>query len=356
MGEVLRTRTPDIQLFRDIFNASPSALRSRVEDITKKRKAEEARFRHSAIVESSQDAIASVTLDGVITSWNAGAQRIFGYTESETIGRHVTMLVPPELPDEENKILETLRAGGQIEQFETVRVTKTGEKINVSLSISPIKNASGEIVGCSGMARDITERKRAEEALRTSEERFRLAAQAGKMYAYEWDVATDVVIRSGDIGAVLGSTSAELLTRQQILARVHPDDKARFAALVTERTPDSPNVQITYRMLGDDGSFVWLEKTAHAFFDASGRIVRMIGMVSAVTERKRAEEALRTSEERLRLAQQAAQIGTFEWNIRTGLNTWTPELESMHGLPHCGFSGKQTAWENLLHPDDRARL
>jgi PAS domain-containing protein len=107
MGEVLRTRTPDIQLFRDIFNASPSALRSRVEDITKKRKAEEARFRHSAIVESSQDAIASVTLDGVITSWNAGAQRIFGYTESETIGRHVTMLVPPELPDEENKILET---------------------------------------------------------------------------------------------------------------------------------------------------------------------------------------------------------------------------------------------------------
>ena len=85
MGEVLRTRTPDIQLFRDIFNASPSALRSRVEDITKKRKAEEARFRHSAIVESSQDAIASVTLDGVITSWNAGAQRIFGYTESETI-------------------------------------------------------------------------------------------------------------------------------------------------------------------------------------------------------------------------------------------------------------------------------
>ena len=355
MGEVLRTRTPDIQLFRDIFNASPSALRSRVEDITKKRKAEEARFRHSAIVESSQDAIASVTLDGVITSWNAGAQRIFGYTESETIGRHVTMLVPPELPDEENKILETLRAGGQIEQFETVRVTKTGEKINVSLSISPIKNTSGEIVGCSGMARDITERKRAEEALRTSEERFRLAAQAGKMYAYEWDVATDVVIRSGDIGAVLGSTSAELLTRQQILARVHPDDKARFAALVTERTPDNPNVQITYRMLGDDGSFVWLEKTAHAFFDASGRIVRMIGMVSAVTERKRAEEALRTSEERLRLAQQAAQIGTFEWNIRTGLNTWTPELESMHGLPHCGFSGKQTAWENLLHPDDRAR-
>src|SRR5262249_49587925 len=131
--------------------------------------------------------------------------------------------------DEENKILETLKAGGRIEQLETVRVTKTGKKINVSLSISPIKDSNGAIVGVSGIARDIT-------------------------------------------------------------------------------------------------------------------------------ERKRHEEALRISEERMRLAQQAARIGTFEWNIETGVNSWTPELEAMYGLPHGGFGGTQTAFENLLHPDDRARV
>jgi PAS domain S-box-containing protein len=124
-----------------------------------------ARLRLATIVESSDDAIASGTRDGIIVSWNAGAQRMYGYTEAEVVGKPITILVPPELPDEENKILETVRAGGRIENFETVRVTKAGKRISVSLSISPIKDSSGAIVGLSGIARDITERKLAEAAL-----------------------------------------------------------------------------------------------------------------------------------------------------------------------------------------------
>jgi len=154
-----------------LLKSRPSPLvLAMVEDITEKKKAEEARFRHAAIVESSEDAIASVTLDGVIVSWNAGAQHIYGYSEAEVVGKSVHILVPPELPDEENKILETLRAGGRIEHFETIRVTKTGKRINVSLTISPLKDSSGKTVGISGIARDITERKRAEERLREYEE------------------------------------------------------------------------------------------------------------------------------------------------------------------------------------------
>src|SRR6267143_770869 len=99
-----------------------------VEDITDKQRAEEARFRHAAIVESSEDAIASGTLDGIIVSWNTGAQKMYGYTEAEAVGKPISMLVPPELPDEENKILEALRAGGHISQFETVRVAKPGKE------------------------------------------------------------------------------------------------------------------------------------------------------------------------------------------------------------------------------------
>ena len=136
-----------------------------VEDITEKRRAEEARFRHAAIVESSEDAIISKNLDAVIESWNAGAQRIFGYTESEALGQPITILIPPELRDEENKILERLRAGERIEHYETIRRTKSGKRVNVSLSIAAIKDSSGTTVGFSKIARDITERKLAEAAL-----------------------------------------------------------------------------------------------------------------------------------------------------------------------------------------------
>src|SRR6201998_1645550 len=127
-----------------------------VEDITDKKKAEGARSRHAAVIESSDDAIASGTLDGIIVSWNAGAQHMYGYTEAEAVGKPITMLLPPELRDEENKILETVKAGGHIEHFETVRVTKTGQRIHVTLTISPIKDSSGRMVGVSGIARDIT--------------------------------------------------------------------------------------------------------------------------------------------------------------------------------------------------------
>jgi PAS domain S-box-containing protein len=149
-----------------LLNSRPSPLViAMIEDITDKKKAEEARFRLAAVVESSDDAIASGTLDGIIVSWNAGAEKIYGYTEAEVLGKPINILVPPELPDEENKILEVLRAGGPIQNFETVRVTKTGKRIHVSLTISPIKDSSGRTVGCSGIARDITERKLADAAV-----------------------------------------------------------------------------------------------------------------------------------------------------------------------------------------------
>src|SRR5499433_1212774 len=164
-----------------LLKHTPPLVVAMVEDITEKKKLEEARLRHAAVIESSDDAIASGTLDGIIVSWNAGAQKIYGYTEAEAVGKSITMLVPPELPDEENKILDTLRAGDRIEHFETVRVTKTGKRINVSLTVSPIKDSSGRIVGISGIARDITERKLAEQALRASEERLRLAQWAARI-------------------------------------------------------------------------------------------------------------------------------------------------------------------------------
>src|SRR5258705_93103 len=137
------------------------------------------------------------------------------------------------------------------------------------------------------------ERKIASRELEESEGRFRLAAQAGKMYAYEWDVATDAVTRSTEHVGVLGfSDQAKQLTRRQLVARVHPEDRALFVGSVDQVSPENPTTHISYRILRPDGSVVWLEKSARAFFDERGKVLRTIGMVADITQRKLAEEAL----------------------------------------------------------------
>ncbi len=148
-----------------------------------------------------------------------------------------------------------------------------------------------------GMAVDITDRKLADEALRESEECLRLAIQAGRMYAFDWDVITDVIVRSEESTHIFGLTGEPIkLTKRELLARVHPEDRATFTNSIVECTPESPNTQISYRLLRPDGSVIWLERTGHAFFDEQGRMVRMIGMVTDITERKLAEDKLQEYE------------------------------------------------------------
>ena len=134
-------------------------------DITERKQAEEAQRRLAAIVRSSDDAIVSKDLNGIITSWNAAAQRIFGYSEAEVAGQPITIIIPPEFLKEESLILQRLRAGEHIQHYETVRVTKQGTRVNVSLTISPMRDSEGQVVGASKIARDITERLRTDQSL-----------------------------------------------------------------------------------------------------------------------------------------------------------------------------------------------
>ena len=138
-------------------------------DVTERKRGEQATRLLAAVVESSHDAIVSKDLDGIITSWNKGAERLFGYAAEEAVGQHITLIIPPDRRDEERAIIERLKRGEGVDHFETVRIRKDGSLLDVALTISPIKDAAGGIVGASKLARDITERKRAEDALRQAQ-------------------------------------------------------------------------------------------------------------------------------------------------------------------------------------------
>ena len=153
-------------------------------DITERKRAEEMRERLAAVVESSDDAIIGKTLDGVITSWNRGAENLFGYSSSEAEGKPIAMLLPPERTSEELDILARIGRGESVERFETVRVRKDGKTIDVSVTISPIRNSSGAIVGASKIARDITDRKRADQRLADKVEELARSNRELEQFAY----------------------------------------------------------------------------------------------------------------------------------------------------------------------------
>ena len=306
-----------------LLKSSPSPLvLAMVEDITDKKKAEEARYRHAAVIESSDDAIASGTLDGIIVSWNTGAQKLYGYTEAEAVGKPISMLVPPELPDEEIKILETLKSGDRIEHFETVRVTKTGKRINVSLTISPIKDSTGRTVGISGIARDITERKLAEQilcetnrALETQTAVLRSQEELLKIFVKNVPAAVAMFDRDMRYLQVSNRWCTDYLRgRTQILGRSHyeifPDMPERWKEVHRRGLQGETQRADEDRWDGQDGPH-WARWEVRPWKTPEGTVGGILILAEDITRRKQMEEALRESEDKLRLLLDSTAEGIY---------------------------------------------
>ena len=267
------------------------------QDITGRKQAEEAQARLAKIVETSDDAIISKSIDGIIQTWNAGAERMFGYPAEEVVGKPITVLIPPERLPEEEKILQQLRRGKAVEQFETLRLTRDGRPIDVSLTISPLKNANGNVVGASMIVRNITERKQAGDALRESEQRFRALVLASSdlmcRMSPDWSEMRQVYDKNFVV-------ETEEPNGNWLEHYVHRADQPRLMALVREAIRTKSLFEMEHRVRRADGSWGWMLSRAVPLLDAKGEIVEWFGTGSDVTEQKRAEQALRESEERFR--------------------------------------------------------
>ncbi len=239
----------------------------------------------AAIVESSDDAIVGKTLDGVVTSWNAAAERIFGYAADEAIGRHITLIIPEDRHHEEAEIIARIRAGDRVRHFETVRRCKSGELITVSITVSPIRDASGVVVGASKIARNITHQKRTEEQLR-------LAREAAEIGLWDVDVVNDVLYWDARCKAMFGISADVPVTLKDFYDGLHPDDReATVCAYRDAQDPDKRSFyDVEYRTIGrEDGQVRWVAAKGRAIFDANGRCVRVLGNTIDITERKTTE-------------------------------------------------------------------
>ena len=268
-------------------------------DVTERKKAEGATGLLAAIVDSSDDAIISKNLDGLITSWNRAAERIFGYTAEEAVGRHVTLIIPDERREEETEILGRLKRGERVNHFHTVRVRKDGGSIDVSLTISPVRDSSGRIIGASKVARDITTQRRAEAELRESEERFRVIVQATPECVKVVDSdGTVLAMNSAGCGMVEADSDADVIGKS-VYDLIAPEFRQKFVDF-NERVCQGNKGQVDFQIIGLKGMRRWMETHSVPMRDpATGRTVQL-AVTRDVTARKEADERLRRSEEELR--------------------------------------------------------
>jgi diguanylate cyclase (GGDEF)-like protein/PAS domain S-box-containing protein len=271
-------------------------------DITERKQAKTELCRHkdqlaqlAAIVESSQDAMISQSPDGIITSWNRAAEQLFGYTRQEMIGCAVSILIPLEYQTEEVLICQRIHQGERVETYQTKRRHQNGSLIDVALTISPIQDENGTVIGTSKILRDITERKQAEAALQASQARWQFALEGSGDGVWDWNVQTNEVFFSRQWKTMLGYGEAEIGNHlEEWSSRVHPDDIAQcYAGLNGHFNQETPVYQNEHRVRCKDGSYKWiLDRGKVIEWTQAGQPLRMIGIHTDISERKQAEKSL----------------------------------------------------------------
>lgn len=321
-------------------------------EVVVRKRTEEMRERLAAIVESSDDAIISKTLDGTISAWNRGAEKVFGYSAAEMVGKPMRVLFPPERIDEESDILARIKRGESVEHFETVRVRKDGTNIDVSVTISPIRDGHGVIVGASKVARDITGRKQAEEALREKERRLSESQRIAHIGSWAYDLKDPAArfVWSDELYPLYGVSSETFVpTLESLLRLIVGEDRPLIqnwmrACAAGERPGD-----MDFRVMRPDGTVRVFSRRGELQCDSDNKPVMMVGTSQDVTERRQAEVALKETEEQLlamangipQLAWIAGPDGSIYWYNQRWYEFTGKTLDQMQGW----------GWQVVHHPN-----
>ncbi len=269
------------------------------QDVTERKQAERAALLLGEIVNSSDDAIISKDLNGIITSWNISAERLFGYTADEAIGKPVTILIPADRQDEEPQILSRLKRGERVDHFETIRRRKDGSLFDISLTISPVKDKQGNILGVSKIARDITEAKRSHALLLASEARFRQLADA--MPQIVWTARPDGFLdyyneRWYEFTGLSRGTSEKINWEHML----HPDDVQRCQETWNAAVGSGKPYNVEFRLRdGRENQWRWFLARALPIRDADGKIAKWFGSCVDIDDQKRVEDDLRRANQDL---------------------------------------------------------
>jgi PAS domain S-box-containing protein len=309
----------------------------RMRDYRARYEAEVDRAKLAAIVESSGDAIIGKSLDGKITSWNTGAERLFGYPASEMIGQPVARIIPHDAQDQEADILRRVRRGECVKYYEAVRTAKDGRSVDVSLTISPVLDAAGTIIGASTIARDITERKRAEEALRREEALFADLANTIPDHIYFKDRQSRFIRINGamarsfelrDAAEAVGKTDSEMFS----------EEHARQAYADEQRIMETgvPMIGVEEKETWPDGHVTWVSTTKMPLRDAQGSITGIVGISRDITERKLADAQLREQNEILSNSHEGVMIV----NLANEVSLWNRGAEEIFGWTAADALGR----------------
>ncbi len=298
-----------------------------VRDISARKKAEEAMVWLAAVVESSQDAIIGKDLDGIIISWNRGAETMYGYDATEIIGQPISRLVPTERQGEIHQIMGLLRLGRRIKSFETVRRAKNGRLLNVSLTISPVQSPDGTIVGASIIARDITAEKLAQEALRRATETSIYCSPVPIVAA---DVNGCVTMWNRAAEEVFGWSEEEVVGKP--LPIIPADEVKRPAALHARLVAGETLTGVEARRQKRDGGRLAISLSATPLRDEQQRVKGIIGFLTDITEHKKTEEALRSAEETYRSIFENAVEGIYQATPEGKYLSANPALARMLGF------------------------
>jgi PAS domain S-box-containing protein len=311
-------------------------------DITERKKAEEKIRTLASAVESSNDAIGTMSLNGVITSWNKGAEQVYGYSAEEILEKCVSILSPPNLDKETIKLIKKIKQGERIHNFETLRLRKDGKTINVSITLSPIFDIYGRLTAISFISRDITERKRSEEKLRESEEKYRNIVETANEGILITDSESIITYVNNKMVGMLGYSQEENIGRP-IWSFISEEYKP-IVKLNLEKRRQGISDSYELKLIRKDGSPLWTLISAKPLFDEKGKYMGAMSLLTDITKRKEAEEKRRESEEKYRNIVETANEGISIIDAETIVTYANKKLAEMLGYILEEFVGRPT-WD-----------